>query len=651
MSTNFDDIIKSSLNAIDLTVASRDTALKQVVDIYSSVPNAFDEEPETISNRILEFSQSVVSLHNANLDKSQAALKWTMPKSIEPFQLALCILKANHAINLSYVDDSAEGDIAVYCDGGLQEGLYTTDIDYINNIIYSYHAGMPKNAVDEVMSRLKAWAPRKTRNSNRDLIPVNNGIYDYKKKVLLSFNPDMIFLTKSRTNYNPNAKNIVIHNAEDGTDWDVESWMEELTDDPEISNLLWEITGALLRPNVAWNKSAWLYSDRGENGKGTLCAMWRNLCGSAATSIPISDFSKDFMLSSLTTSQAIIVDENDVGTFIDKAGALKAVITNDVVYINRKFKNPIHYQFHGFMVQCLNELPRFKDKSDSIYRRQLFIPMNKCFTGKARTYIKSDYINRPEVLEYVMKRVFDMDYYTLSEPDACRIILDEYKIYNDPVRQFWTEFEDQFVWDILPYSFLYSLFKEWFKRDNPSGSIMGRNTFIKDLQNAVNGTSVFQVPVGNARVRTTGRMDMTETLIATYNLVEWQTPGLSSKSSTIEAMCRPMIAESYRGLVRISAFSGANTASNTDSAEENTDEKAVITETPVQENNQVLNGQNVGSDNKGKVLTMPPKSVNDVLSHTPAPAAHVENTTPNNGISQPNNTPRGGTSGTNVRPV
>jgi putative DNA primase/helicase len=581
-----------------------------------------------------------------------------MPKSIEPFQLALCIMKTHHAINLSYVDDSTDGDIAVYCDEGLQEGLYTTDVDCINNIIYTYHAGIQKNAVDEVMSRLKAWAPRKARNSNRDFIPVNNGIYDYKNKKLLPFSPDYVFLTKSRTNYNPNATNVVITNNEDGTTWDVESWMEELTDDPAITNLLWEITGALLRPNVAWNKSAWLYSDKGENGKGTLCAMWRNLCGSAATSIPISDFAKDFMLSSLTTSQAIIVDENDVGTFIDKAGALKAVITNDVVYINRKFKDPVRYQFHGFMVQCLNELPRFRDKSDSIYRRQLFIPMNKCFTGKARTYIKSDYINRPEVLEYVMKRVFDMDYYALSEPDACRIILDEYKIYNDPVRQFWAEFEEQFVWDILQYSFLYSLFKEWFKRDNPSGSIMGRNTFIKDLQNAVSGSTVFQVPVGNDKIRTTGRMDMTETLIATYNLVEWQTPGLSSKSSTIEAMCRPIIADAYRGLIRV-----ANVAANNDDDDDNDNNnnvssdgnavvKADFADTTAQNNNTTLNGQNVNAVASGKVLSMPPQTVTNVLSHTPAPASHVET----EGVSanetlQTSKASNGGISDANVRPV
>ncbi|WP_197510811.1 DUF5906 domain-containing protein [Tessaracoccus coleopterorum] len=54
---------------------------------------------------------------------------------------------------------------------------------------------------------------------------------------------------------------------------------------------------------------------------------------------------KDFMLEPLTRASAIIVDENDVGQYIDKAANLKAIITNDVIMINRKHKYPISYQF------------------------------------------------------------------------------------------------------------------------------------------------------------------------------------------------------------------------------------------------------------------------------------------------------------------
>ena len=81
----------------------------------------------------------------------------------------------------------------------------------------------------------------------------------------------------------------------------------------------------------------------------------RRLCGeTAVATIPISDFGKDFMLEPITRATAIIVDENDVGTFIDKAANLKATVTGDAIRINRKGLTPISYRFFGFMVQCVN---------------------------------------------------------------------------------------------------------------------------------------------------------------------------------------------------------------------------------------------------------------------------------------------------------
>ena len=116
----------------------------------------------------------------------------------------------------------------------------------------------------------------------------------------------------------------------------------------------------------------WLYSTAGNNGKGTYCELLRNLLGpSACVSIPISDFAKDFALSPLVGKQAIITDENDVGLYIDKVAIMKAVVTGDVITINKKFAQPVNYRFRGMMVQCLNEYPKVKDRSDSFYRRQI----------------------------------------------------------------------------------------------------------------------------------------------------------------------------------------------------------------------------------------------------------------------------------------
>ena len=189
------------------------------------------------------------------------------------------------------------------------------------------------------------------------------------------------------------------------------------------------------------------------------------------------------MLEPLIRTTSVIVDENDVGTYIDKAANLKAVITGDTIQVNRKFKVPISFKFKGFMVQCLNEMPRVKDKSDSFYIRQLFIPFTKCFTGAERKYIKDDYLKRKEVVEYVMYKVLNMNYYEFDAPEVCKTALEEYKEFNDPVRQFMAEIMPQLQWDFVPFTFLYDLYKEWYKKYIGKQEVKSLQVFIKDVLN------------------------------------------------------------------------------------------------------------------------------------------------------------------------
>ena len=325
--------------------------------------------------------------------------------------------------------------------------------------------------------------------------------------------------------------------------------------------------------HVRWNKSAWFYAEQGNNGKGTLCELMRNLTGPTAyASIPINDFGKDFLLEPLTRASAIIVDENDVGTFIDKAANLKAIITNDVISINRKFKTPIAYQFWGFMVQCLNEFPRIKDKSESFYRRQLFVPFTKCFTGMERKYIKNDYLHRDDVLQYVLKRVLHMDYYALSEPEATKLVLAEYKQFNDPVRAFFEEFEDQFTWDLLPFPFLYELYRAWFAQTSPSGSPVGRNIFIKDLVAIVKQSPIWYCSDKNTAIRPSNKLSTAEPLVVEYDLKDWTNKTYPGTNVAQKALPYPLKA-SYRGLLRKTprAASTSSDPDDTDPADASSD--------------------------------------------------------------------------------
>ncbi|MBD5402223.1 nucleoside triphosphatase [bacterium] len=438
--------------------------------------------------------------------------------------------------------------LAIYHREGSKKGLYVTDEAPIRQLASQFNPTASESTLDDIIQKLKRDAPQHTLTRERDLIAVNNGVFDYKTKTLLPFSPDMFFTSKSGVDYNPNAANVVIHNPEDNSDWDLETWMASLSDNPEIVNLLWELSGAIIRPNVSWNKSAWLYSPVGNNGKGTLCVLMRNLCGEeSCESINVKQFNGDVFLENLMNVSAVIADENEPGTYVDSGVNLKAAITGDKITINRKYKSRLSFKFRGFIVQCLNELPKVKDRTSSFQRRLLIIPMTKCFTGCERKYIKDDYLYRKEVLEYALYRVLNMDYYNLSEPQACRDMLAEYQEYNNPLVEYWKEFRGQFAWDLLPNQFLYDLYKEWLKKNCPSGKLLSRNSFCRDIRNVVAGDSDWEVlesprDPGN-------KMDKPEYLSLQYGLGDWQNKYYYGIDETRK--CTPSnLKSSYRGLIR-----------------------------------------------------------------------------------------------------
>lgn len=531
-----------------MAVPMDEMLLAAVDDWLTAHPQGRIPNRKRLKEEIVNLTRTIIDAQNSLLSKTT---KIKVPDRLTNVQIARIIELVEPVVCISagkHDDEGTEFDLfGVYEYDGPNEGIYNTSEQALKQVIRRYNFAAVERDMEEVRQILRLTLPRKRRCMDRDLIAVNNGIFDYKRKVLMPFTPDKIFLSKSRVNYNPNASNVTIHNPEDNTDWDVESWMLGLSDDPEIVNLLWQILGAIIRPFVRWNKSAWLYSETGNSGKGTLCELMRNLCGRGSyASIALSDFSKDFMLEPLIHSNAIIVDENDVGIFLDKVANLKAVITNDVLLINRKFKKPVSYQFFGFMVQCLNEFPRIRDRSDSLYRRQLFIPFDKCYTGSERPYIKGDYLSRPEVLEYVLFKVLNMNYYKLSEPAACKAMLDELKVANSPVREFTEDMLPQCQWDLLPFTFLYDLYKSWLVKVNPGGSPLSRNVFRRELIAAVSGNPEWVHE--NKQIASKNRMDRPEPLILRYDLKDWKNP--MYMGTDVSQICRPQLCTSYRGLQR-----------------------------------------------------------------------------------------------------
>lgn len=246
----------------------------------------------------------------------------------------------------------------------------------------------------------------------------------------------------------------------------------------------------------------------------------RNLIGKdMCVSLKIADFKKEFMLEPLIHASAIITDENDVGKYVDEAANFKAIITGDAITINRKNRVPVAFRPRMLQVQCINEMPQFRDKSESLYRRQLIIEFKKSFTGLERKYIKHDYMSRKEVLEYVLYKVLHMDYTEIKETPSMKAAMEKYKLSNEPVRDFLDEVLGETNLGFLPQSFLWDAFKAWSKMNNPHGTIPKRNRFMEEMRDIMENNADWEYHANP--IHAGSLLYRVEPLLQKYGLREW----------------------------------------------------------------------------------------------------------------------------------
>lgn len=542
-------MVKGTLVQATLNQAIRIAVNNAIEDAKMHFLPPSQDEVTEIEYRILDEVNRWISTVVADDGEKIQRLSYLPNAAIARLMIALEGIKA-----LNYSDGNNAGNyqLGIYQDCGENEGIYVTTEDLFIKVIKKYNFNISVSGIRQVMELLRYTAPVVAVRKYRNLIPVNNGIFDYDTKKLLPFSPDYVFVSKCKVNFNAAATNVVIHNDDDGTDWDVDSWVHELTDDPQVEQLIWQIIGAVIRPNVRWDKVIMPYSTKGNNGKGTLCRLLRNLCGEGNyTSIAINDMSKNFRLAPLLSASAVIVDENNVTGYLDDASAFKALITGDKVQIEAKYKNPVDFRFSGLMVQCVNFLPRVNDKTSSFYRRILMVPFEKCFTGAERKYIKDDYLNRQEVLGYVLCKVLEKipSYYDFDVPDACTRLLDDYKTFNDPVRQFAEEMLPELKWQLVPNKFLYDLFKAWYEENIPSGRVQGKNSFLQEFKDVIAERDDWKAT--GSSVPTQGYSFGSEPLIIRYNLTKWMNDAYRGTDAAM--ICTPSmdtIKSSVSGIIR-----------------------------------------------------------------------------------------------------
>ena len=414
------------------------------------------------------------------------------PENLPPFMLAQFIA-AEHRVVLvgEETDEVAKMPLMRYHTSGRFKGTYReiTEREGVRELLTSYTKTANTYLVNEVYAQLRSLAPLVAECTEPHLVPVDNGIYNVETRMLEAFSPERVYLTKCMTPYNPNAVSPT-RTLKDGSLWEFNAWLADLfTGDYERVALVWQTITAALRVHKNYDKAVCFYSSKGEGGKGTLLMLLKELVGAGNwASVPIKKFADRFGTEPLFGKSAVFTDENSVSTFTETAADLKQYITHEVITIDRKNQRAVQWRPRGVMVQCLNDLPEFADKTDSLWRRFAFLPFDKCFTGARDSPIKDKFMRDPEVLQFVLKVALELPDFDDFIVGAKAVELGEdVKLNNDPVRAWWSENSNRLVSNVLPVKFLFAVYVAWFKQTNPSGRLISYRKFRDRLKVILDG--------------------------------------------------------------------------------------------------------------------------------------------------------------------
>ena len=441
-------------------------------------------------------------------------------KVLPPSVIATCILNRELKHTGLIGKSRATAELATYEDAGPDEGLYVPADQHIRRLARQYHYTISSKDLNAVVECVRDSVDLLKESEDKNVVALANGLFNLLTKELRPFSPEVVLTSKASVAFRADATTCPVIDG-----WSVDEWIRELANDhSDVEELFWQIIAALFRPKHPFGKAMLLYSPTGSNGKGTFVELLRNLVGvERVATLSMSDFSEQFLPEELRSAFCVLSDENEVGGYMERAGAFKAWITHDWIRLNVKYGQMTNTKGRGLCVFCVNELPASKDKSESFYRRFVAIPFLKRYVGAdENTAIKNDYVKRPEVLEYVANKALMMDLFdTFTTPAVCKELLDQIRVENDPVLQFAEDFLPQFVWDLLPWKFLYGVYFAWMRKEVPNGRAVSKTVFEDRLKAYVNDNLSCGWTVTPAAVRTKNRIVGNEPLAVEYDISNW----------------------------------------------------------------------------------------------------------------------------------
>ncbi|HEY7330176.1 MAG TPA: phage/plasmid primase, P4 family [Gemmataceae bacterium] len=267
-------------------------------------------------------------------------------------------------------------------------------------------------------------------------LSLSNGLLDLDAEELLPHSPDWFSTVCLPYPYDSQAR--------------CDRWLamlqQNLERDTERISLLQEYFGYCLIPSTDAQACLILVGEGG-NGKSVVLAGLHALLGDGNVStVPLEDFGKRFAMAQTLGKLANISAE--IGELDRTAeGTLKAFVSGDPMTFERKGKDAFAARPTARLVLSTNNIPRFADRSEGVWRRLKLVPFNRRVPEAERV----PGMDKPEwwlrtgevagILNWALEglRRLLANNMQFTQSAACRTAIEAHRLESDPCRAFLLE--------------------------------------------------------------------------------------------------------------------------------------------------------------------------------------------------------------------
>lgn len=379
--------------------------------------------------------------------KGQEASNKALPTN--PLGVAIMLTKHIHFIRIK---PEAQGQKAPLYFYNPDFGIWVEDNEFLQDLISIIFPNATEKQAFDTLYKIARQSQMKEIQS--DYTVIGKQLYNAKTGIFEDITPAITVTRKIRTGYNPKAKEPIIKG------WKPTIWLLELFDgDTELYNLAIQIIKASIT-GQSLQKIFWLFGEGG-TGKGTFQQLLINLVGMEnVASLKITGLTKSQFSTSILLGKSLVIgDDVQKDAVIKDTSDMFSLATGDIMTIEDKGKRPYSIRLNMTVVQSSNGLPRMNGDKSAIDRRFRILPFTKVFKDKPNKAIKEDYINRKEVLEYLVKLAIETPIADINPMKSIEILEEHHKDMN-PVIDFISKFfTDELTSEFIPNSFVYHVWK------------------------------------------------------------------------------------------------------------------------------------------------------------------------------------------------